>query len=249
MRFDVLTLFPSMIRWPFEEGIMAKALKKGKIELHVHNIRDYAAGPHSITDDYPYGGGEGMVLKIEPIVRAIEHLQGIEPKGYVILLTPQGIAFNQKEAIRLSMKERIILICGRYEGIDERVITGGWVDEEISIGDYILTGGELPAMVVMEAIARLLPSVVGNEGSLKRDSFQEGLLKYPQYTRPPEFRGLRVPEILFSGHHERIKRWRRREALKRTLFRRPDLLQAACLSEEDREMIEEIKRESKKGED
>jgi tRNA (guanine37-N1)-methyltransferase len=243
MRFDILTLFPSMIRWPFEEGVIGKAIKKGKIELHIHNIRQYADDPHGVVDDYPYGGGEGMVLKVEPIVRAIESLQKIEPKGHVILLTPQGRSFNQKEVIRLSIKERIILICGRYEGVDERVTEGGWVDEEISIGDYVLTGGELPAMVVVEAVARLIPGVIGNQGSLINDSFQEDLLKYPQYTRPPEFRGLRVPDILFSGHHERIKMWRRREALKRTLLRRPDLIQRASLSETDMAMIEEIKME------
>lgn len=247
MRFDVLTLFPSMFRSPFEEGVIGRALKEGRIELHIHDIRQHALDRHRVTDDYPYGGGEGMVMKAEPIVRGIEDLQKIKPRGHVILLAPQGKPFVQSHAVRLSAKKRLILVCGRYEGVDERVMISGSVDEELSIGDYILTGGELAAMVVIEVAGRLVPGVVGNQSSLCRDTFQDDLLKYPQYTRPADFRGMKAPEVLISGHHEMIRKWRRREALKRTLMRRPDLLQKACLSKEDMKLLEEIKREDQRG--
>lgn len=247
MRFDVLSLFPSMFRMPFEDGIIGRALKEGRLALYLHDIRDYAVDRHRVTDDDPYGGGEGMVMKAEPIIRGIEALQKIKPRGHVIMMAPQGEPFAQSHAVRLSMKERLILICGRYEGVDERVMIGGWVDEELSIGDYILTGGELAAMVVIEAVGRLIPGVVGNESSLCKETFQNGLLKHPQFTRPANFRGMSVPKVLFSGHHKMIQQWRRREALKRTWKRRPDLLKKACLSTEDEALLEEIKRGGPEG--
>jgi tRNA (guanine37-N1)-methyltransferase len=247
MRFDVLTLFPSMFRSPFEEGVIGRALERGRIALNIHDLRDYAVDRHRVTDDYPFGGGEGMVMKADPIVRGIEDLQKIKPRGHVILLAPQGKPFVQSHAVRLSMKERLILICGRYEGVDERVMIGGWVDEELSIGDYILTGGELAAMVVIEVAGRLIPGVVGNESSLRRDTFQNSLLKYPQHTRPVDFRGMKAPEVLISGHHEMIRKWRRKEALKRTWIRRPDLFQKARLSKEDEDLLEEIKGKGQRG--
>jgi tRNA (guanine37-N1)-methyltransferase len=244
MRFDVLSLFPTMFRTPFEEGVIGRAIKEGRIELYLHDIRDYADDRHRVTDDSPFGGGEGMVMKAEPIVRGVEALQIIRPRGHVILMAPQGEPLVQNHVVRLSSKDRLILICGRYEGVDERIRIGGWVDEDLSIGDYILTGGELAAMVVIEAVGRLIPGVVGNESSLRKDSFQNGLLKHPQFTRPADFRGIKVPKVLSSGNHEEIQTWRRREALKRTWLKRPDLLQKACLSKRDEQLLKEIKEEN-----
>jgi len=206
------------------------------------NIRDYAEGPHLMTDDRPFGGGDGMVMKPEPIVRALESVPKATEERKIILLTPQGEPFNQAMARSLAALEQIILVCGRYEGVDER-IRSNYVDAELSIGDYILTGGELPAMVVVDAVVRLLPGALGAEEGACQDSFSEGLLEYPQYTRPGDFRGWRVPEALLSGNHEQIRRWRRKESLRRTRALRPDLLARAPLKEEDRALLAEIEAE------
>ncbi len=232
MRFDVLTVFPEMLEEVFRYGVLGRAREQGIIDLNVWDLREYAEGSYRQTDDAPYGGGAGMVMKPEPIVRAIEAAsEGRSPLR--ILLTPQGKRFDQRMAEELAgRKEGLLFICGRYEGVDERV-REGFVDEEISIGDYVLTGGEIPAVAVIDAVARLLPGVLGNEDSAVDESFSTGLLDYPHYTRPPEFRGMRVPEVLLSGNHENIRRWRRQAALERTRERRGDLLDRAELSEEE----------------
>ncbi|MFP6889227.1 MAG: tRNA (guanosine(37)-N1)-methyltransferase TrmD [Nitrospinota bacterium] len=237
MRFDVLTVFPDLLKGIFGYGIIGRAAERGLIEIEIWNLRDFAEGSYRQTDDSPYGGGAGMVMKPEPIVRAIEAI----PDGQApwrIFLTPQGRPFNQKKAEELAGRAGpLVLICGRYEGVDERV-REGFVDEEISAGDYVLTGGEIPAVLVIDAVSRLLPGVLGNEDSARNDSFTMGLLECPHYTRPPEFRGMRVPEVLISGDHDEIRRWRRRASLRRTLKRRPDLLDRAELSEEDRRLLD-----------
>ncbi len=239
MRFDILTLFPKMFHSPFEESILARAIEKGLIHIRTIDLRDFALDKHRVVDDTPYGGGQGMVMKVEPIARAIEWIKSQDPKAWTIYLTPQGKSLNQEILQQLSLRSHLILLCGRYEGIDERV-RDLYVDEEISIGDYVLTGGELAAMVVIDAVSRLLPGVLGSERSAKEDSFFNSLLEYPQYTRPSEFRGVSVPDILLSGNHEAISRWRRKEALRRTALRRPDLLSKAVLSEEDKKLLKEI---------
>lgn len=239
MRFDVLTLFPDMFLSPFKESILGKAIAKGLIELRTINIRDFALDKHRVVDDTPYGGGQGMVLKPEPIARAMEWLKAEDPSAWTIYLTPQGTPFDQEEARRLSARPHLILLCGRYEGVDERVRTL-YVDQEISIGDYVLTGGELAAMILIDAVARLVPGVLGSDRSSEEDSFENHLLEYPQYTRPVEFRGHTVPEVLLSGNHAAISQWRRQEALKRTWLRRPDLLKKANLSESDRKFLEKL---------
>lgn len=238
MRFDVLTLFPGMIASPFAESILGKAADKALIEIRAHNLRDWAEGKHLTTDDTPYGGGDGMVMKIDPIARALQALRRETPGSKVLLMTPQGRRFDQSAAAELSTLPGLIFVCGRYEGIDERV--RGLVDAEYSLGDFVLTGGELPAMMIIDAVARLLPGVLGSSGSAVHDSFADGLLEYPQYTRPVEFQGERVPEILLSGNHLAIARWRRREQLRRTLERRPDLLETLELSESDRQLLDEL---------
>jgi tRNA (guanine37-N1)-methyltransferase len=239
MKFDILTLFPKMFSSPFQESILGKAIEKGLIQIRTINIRDFTLDKHQIVDDTPYGGGQGMVMKGEPIARAIEWVKSQNPSVWTIFLTPQGKPFNQKMAQELSCRSHLILLCGRYEGIDERV-RKLFADEEISIGDYVLTGGELAAMVLMDAVSRLLPGVLGSDRSAEEDSFFQSLLEYPQYTRPPNFRGMEVPEVLLSGNHAAISRWRRTEALRRTWMRRPDLLEKARLSNEDRELLKEI---------
>lgn len=240
MIFDILTIFPTMVEGYFQAGLLKRAQEAGQFQVRVHDLRQYAQGKHRVTDDYPYGGGQGMVLKAEPVAAALEALT--TERTWVALMTPQGVLFSQQLAWELAKKEHIIIICGRYEGVDERVAES-LVDTEISVGDYILTGGELPALVVVDAVARLLPGVVGDEASVREDTLEGGLLKYPQYTRPRLFRGLPVPEILLSGDHGRIARWRRKEALKRTLMRRPDLLRHALLNPEDEALLEEIRSE------
>jgi tRNA (guanine37-N1)-methyltransferase len=239
MKFDILTLFPKMFSSPFQESILGKAVEKGLIQIRTINIRDFTLDKHQVVDDTPYGGGQGMVMKGEPIARAIEWVKSQNPSVWTIFLTPQGKPFNQKMAQELSCRSHLILLCGRYEGIDERV-RKLFADEEISIGDYVLTGGELAAMVLMDAVSRLLPGVLGSDRSAEEDSFFQSLLEYPQYTRPPNFRGMDVPEVLLSGNHAAISRWRRTEALRRTWMRRPDLLEKARLSNEDRELLKEI---------
>lgn len=241
MRCDVITLFPKVIKAILSESILKRAIDKGILDIKVYNIRDFTEDRHHVVDDYPYGGGAGMVLKLEPIFRAIDSLKKIEEERLIIFLSPQGTTFNQKIAERLSKESRCLtFICGHYEGIDERV--RAIVDEELSLGDYVLTGGELAAMTVIEASIRLIPGVLGDERSALEDSFSEGLLDFPHYTRPSEFRGMKVPEVLLSGNHEEVRIWRRRESLRRTLERRPDLLERANLSEEDKKLLEEIKQ-------
>jgi len=241
MHFDILTLFPEMFTGPLEASILGKAQQSGLVSVDVWNIRDYALDRHKIVDDTPYGGGAGMVLKADVLVRAIEAVQG-DSKAPVIYLSPQGKVFDQQTAAELAELPHVILLSGHYEEIDERVRTH-WVDVELSIGDYVLTGGELPAMVVVDAVTRLLPGVLGDESSHQQDSFQHGLLDHPHYTRPAEFRGLQVPEVLLSGHHGHIRRYRLKESLRRTMLRRPDLLEKKELSKEERQLLEELASE------
>lgn len=236
MIFDILTLFPGMFASPLGESILGKALERGLITVRVHNIRDHATDKHQITDDRPFGGGEGMVMKVEPIVKALESLKSESPAPRVVLLSPQGRLFCQEIAWELSQLPRLVLISGRYEGVDER-IGEFYCDDQISIGDYVLTGGELAAMVIMDAVTRLIPGVLGNEDSAASESFTEPLLEYPQYTRPREFRGRKVPDALLSGNHESIRRWRRGYALLRTKRRRPDLFERLTLSATDLELL------------
>lgn len=224
MRIDIITIFPSMFDSPFEEGIIKRAREKGLLSLNVFDLRDFTTDKHRKVDDVAYGGGGGMVLRVEPIFMALKHLALFEPPlKRVILLSPQGERFTQEKAKELAQEERLVFICGRYEGVDERVRLGLATDE-LSIGDYVLSGGELACMVVMDAVARLIPGVVGKQECVRRDSFYSGLLDFPHYTRPKLFMGMEVPAILLSGNHEKIERWRRREALKKTMKRRPDLL-------------------------
>ncbi|WP_227766685.1 tRNA (guanosine(37)-N1)-methyltransferase TrmD [Zhaonella formicivorans] len=238
MRIDVLTIFPNMFQGPLQESILKKAQEKGIITVNTVDIRSFSEDKHKRVDDYPFGGGVGMVMKPEPIFAAWEAVHGSVPsaKTRTILLCPQGEVFSQRKAEELAELDHLILICGHYEGVDERV-RDHLVDEELSIGDYILTGGELPAMVVIDAVARLLPGVLGTYSSAEQDSFSDGLLEYPQYTRPREFRGWQVPEVLLSGNHRQISIWRRQQSLLRTKKRRPDLLKSAQLSAEDLELL------------
>jgi len=242
MRIDVLTVFPEVIRCGVDYSIVKRAQEKGVISVFVHNIRDFTEDKHKSTDEPPYGGGAGMVMKPEPIFAAAEHVKAEYWTGQsrVILLSPQGDPFTQRKAENLAECSHVVLICGHYEGVDERV-REHLVDEELSIGDYVLTGGELPALVVLDAVVRLIPGVLGAEESAADESFAEGLLEYPQYTRPADFRGWPVPEILLSGHHGEIAKWRRAQSLKRTLQRRPDLLDAARLTDKDRELLDQLK--------
>ncbi len=239
MKFEVLTLFPGMLDSPLRESIIGKAVDKGLIRIHVHNLRNWAEGRHQVTDDTPYGGGDGMVMKVDPVARALASLRSQSSCSRVLLMSPQGKVFGQADAERLSREESLILICGRYEGYDERI--RGLVDEELSLGDFVLTGGELAAMAMIDAISRLIPGVLGSSGSALTDSHSDGLLEYPQYTRPADFEGQRVPAVLLSGNHQRIADWRRREQLRRTLERRPDLLEKAPLSERDLQMLAELR--------
>jgi len=240
MVFDILTIFPEIFRSPLSESLIKKALDKGVLKVRIWNLRDFTEDKHRTTDDYPYGGGAGMVMKADPIFRAVEEIKANNPDARTLLLTPQGERFHQGLARGLSEQKHWILICGRYEGLDERVRLGV-VDREISIGDYVLNGGEIPALVFLEVISRYVPGFLGSEQSVEEETFSDGLLEYPQYTRPPVIRGMEVPEILLSGNHAEIKRWRRRESLKRTYLRRPDLLERADLSEEDLEYLAELK--------
>ena len=242
MRFDVFTLLPGTFLPYLQSSILEKATSAGLIEVHLHNIRDWTHDRHHVTDDMPYGGGGGMVMKPEPVFEAVESILGSAPSCPVILLTPQGYAFNQRTAQELAGHKQIALICGRYEGVDER-IREHLATDEISIGDYVLTGGELPALVVIDAVARLIPGVLGDPEGAVDDSFASGLLEYPHYTRPPEFRGWCVPDVLLSGDHGKIASWRRKQALLRTLRRRPDLLENASLSEQDLRLLDDIKRQ------
>ena len=246
MIFDVLTLFPGMFTSPLGESILGRAVSQGLFSVRAHNLRDWAEGKHLTTDDSPYGGGDGMVMKPEPVARAIARLREETPGSKVLLMTPQGVPFRQQHARQLSRENGLIFVCGRYEGFDER-IRQTLVDEEYSIGDFVLTGGELPAMVMIDAIARHLPGVLGSNGSVETDSFADGLLEYPQYTRPAVFNGLAVPEVLLSGDHGRIARWRREQQLQRTFERRPELLATAELTEQDQVFIEKLRRQAGSG--
>jgi len=237
MNFDVVTLFPEMFESPFASSIIGKAVSNELMTITAHNLRNWAEGRHQVTDDTPYGGGAGMVMKPEPICRAIEDLKQQRPGAKVVMMTPQGKPFNQHAAETLSAEAGLIFLCGRYEGFDERIRS--YVDAEYSIGDFVLTGGELPAMVMIDAIARLLPGVLGSTGSAEADSFSDGLLEHPHYTRPAEFMGQQVPEVLLSGNHARIAAWRRSQQLQRTLQRRPDLLDKVQLTDDD---LTELKR-------
>ncbi|MBI5902180.1 MAG: tRNA (guanosine(37)-N1)-methyltransferase TrmD [Deltaproteobacteria bacterium] len=237
MRFDILTLFPDFFTSPLNHGVIGRAVSKGILTVGIHNIRDFTDDKHRTTDDYPYGGGAGMVMKVEPVARAIEAVRGAGGmvETTVVLTTPQGARFGQDTALDLKRRGRIAIVCGRYEGFDERI--RGLVDMEISAGDYILTGGEVPALMIMDAVGRLIPDVLGEPSSPEHESFGDGLLEYPQYTRPEEWRGMKVPSVLLSGDHAGIERWRRQESIARTLERRPDLLKKAVLSDEERAFI------------
>jgi tRNA (guanine37-N1)-methyltransferase len=242
MRIDILTLFPQMFEAPFDFGIFKRAIDNGLVSLNLHSIRDYTHDKHHTADDYPYGGGAGMVLRPGPIFEAVEAIRAaLDGPGElpVILLSPQGRLFSQAVARELSQHPHLIFICGHYEGFDERV-REHLATDEISIGDYVLTGGEVPALVVIDTVLRLLPGVLGSEASPIEDSHAEGLLEYPQYTRPADFRGWKVPEVLLSGNHAQIARWRREQIIRRTLERRPDLLDKASLGLEDKKLVERL---------
>ncbi len=242
MQCDILTLFPEVFEPYINSGILRRARAKGLLELKLYNLRQYSENKHLQVDDVPYGGGPGMVLKPEPILRAVETIAQGQKSKRVILTTPQGQPFNQQLARELAGEAYLLIICGRYEGVDERVAQQ-LVTDEISIGDYVLTGGELPALTILDAVTRLIPGVLGNDASAAADSFSEVLLDYPHYTRPAEYKGLQVPEVLLSGNHEQIRRWRRYQALKRTYHRRPELLNELGLSDEDKELLSKIKGE------
>jgi tRNA (guanine37-N1)-methyltransferase len=239
MKLDIVTIFPRMVEAGLAEGVIGRARDRGLLDVAVHHLRDFATDRHHVVDDVPFGGGPGMVMKPEPFFAAVEHV--IERRGRpgaIVLLSPAGRRFSQHEATRLGALGHLLLLCGRYEGIDERVRIR-WVTDEISIGDYVLSGGELAALVVVDVVGRLVPGVVGDERSVEGDSFARGLLDYPHYTRPAAFAGLGVPEVLTSGHHGEIRRWRRQQALRRTWERRPDLLAAAALDDEEQGWLRE----------
>ncbi|MDT2045772.1 tRNA (guanosine(37)-N1)-methyltransferase TrmD [Priestia aryabhattai] len=241
MKIDVLSLFPSMFEGVFGESILKKAQEKQAVELNVVNFREYSANKHQNVDDYPYGGGAGMVLTPQPVFDAVDALtKGSKPR--VVLLCPQGERYTQKKAEELAQEEHLIFVCGHYEGYDER-IREHVVTDEISIGDYVLTGGELGAMVVIDSVVRLLPGVLGNQDSAVKDSHSTGLLEHPHYTRPADFRGFKVPDVLMSGDHQKIAAWREKESLKRTLIRRPDMLEQLELSSQQKKIIAELKNE------
>jgi len=242
IRFDVLSIFPEMFQSPLNYSLLKKAQDKGLIQVFFHNIRDWAQDKHKMTDDAPYGSGCGMVMKVEPVEKALNAVRKQEMDPLVVLMTPQGETFNQKIAAQLTEKNQIIIICGRYEGVDER-IRQHLTDREISIGDYILTGGELSAMVLMDAVSRLVPGVLGNEQSVEGESFSQGLLEYPQYTRPAQYKGWGVPDVLLSGNHAEIEKWRKMESLRKTYKKRPDLLEKIQLSDDDRIKLQKIKLE------
>ena len=243
MKFDIVTIFPSMIEAGLGEGVVSRGVERGLLNVAVHDLCRWTTDRHRTVDDVPYGGGPGMVMKAEPLMRAVSEIRETRgTPGSVVLLSPQGRTFTQAEAERLGRLEHIVLLCGRYEGMDERV-RDMVATEEISIGDYVLSGGELAALVVVDAVSRLVPGVVGDEQSVAQDSFSRGLLDYPHYTRPAEIAGHRVPDVLLSGHHADVRRWRRKAALVRTLDRRPELIATATLDEEERALFDEIRRE------
>ena len=239
LRFDIITIFPGMFESPFNESILNRARQKGLLEFCVHNLRDYSLNKHKKVDDYPFGGGVGLVMNVEPISRAIEDIKKTRPDARTILMSPSGKPFNQETARRLAAEQNLILVCGRYEGVDERVRLH-CVDEELSIGDYVLSGGEIPAMAVVDAVSRLVPGVLGDENSIVEESFSDRLLEYPQYTRPRDFKGHTVPEVLVSGNHKEIRDWQRKEALRKTAEVRPDLLNGLKLSDQDKATLKDL---------
>lgn len=241
MIFSILTLFPGIFSSPLKESILGKAADKGLVNFNIINIRDFADDPHRSCDDTPYGGGPGMVMKVEPIYGAIEHVKEVLGKAKFVLLTPQGRRFDQFTAERFARSPHICLVCGRYEGVDERVLDH--IDEEISVGDYVTSGGEFPALVLIDAVSRFIPGVLGNDESVSAESFREPLLEYPQYTRPETFMDSSVPPVLLSGNHEEIRKWRRKEAIRKTVLKRSDLLQGFQACEEDRRFMKEIMEE------
>jgi tRNA (guanine37-N1)-methyltransferase len=244
MKFDIVTIFPRMIEAGIAEGVVGRGVERGLLDVKIHDLREFTTDRHRSVDDVPYGGGPGMVMKPEPLLRAVEHIGATRGRpDAVVLLSPQGRPFTQSDAERLERLGHVVLLCGRYEGMDERV-HDLVATEDLSIGDYVLSGGELAALVVVDAVSRLVPGVVGDEQSVAEDSFSRGLLDHPHYTRPVEVAGRRVPDVLLSGHHADVRRWRRKAALARTLERRPELLASASLDEEERALLEEIKKET-----
>ena len=240
MTFDIVTIFPAMIEAALAEGVVGRAIERELIEVAIHDLRNFTTDRHRSVDDVPYGGGPGMVMKPEPIFKALDAIEARRGSPLtVLLMSPQGTRFTQAEAERLSRQGRVVLVCGRYEGVDERVRSR--VHEEVSIGDYVVSGGELPALVVMDAVARFVPGVVGDDQSVAEDSFSRGLLDFPHYTRPASVGSERVPDVLLSGNHAEIRRWRKRESIARTLARRPELLETATLDDEERAILEELK--------
>ena len=243
MKFDIVTIFPRMVEAGLAEGVISRGVERGLLDIKVHDLREYTIDRHRSVDDVPYGGGPGMVMKPEPLARAVEDIRARRgDPDTVVLLSPQGRRFTQGEAARMSALRHVALLCGRYEGMDERIRTLV-ATEELSIGDYVLSGGELPALVIVDAISRLVPGVVGDTRSVEEDSFSRGLLDYPHYTRPSEFSGAKVPEVLMSGHHEQVRRWRKKTAIRRTLERRPELLDTAAMDDEERALLDEIRKE------
>jgi tRNA (guanine37-N1)-methyltransferase len=243
----ILTIFPGMFDSFLAYGNPARAIKAGLLRVEAVDLRDFAEDRHRSTDDYPYGGGQGMIMKPEPVVRAIGHFRALMNDPTVLLMTPQGRLFDQTAAEELARQASMLLICGRYEGYDERIRR--FVDHEISVGDYVLSGGETAALVVIDAVSRLIPGVIGANSHIGGESFYSGLLEYPQYTRPRIYEGMEVPRVLLEGHHEMIRKWRKKQALARTLTRRPDLLKKRALDSEDEELLEEIRREAQDGEE
>jgi tRNA (guanine37-N1)-methyltransferase len=247
VKIDIVTIFPKMVQAPLAEGIVGRAIERGLLDVQVHDLRDHTDDRHRVVDDLPFGGGPGMVLKAEPLFRAVEHVRATRGHpGAVLLTSPDGRRLTQAEAQRLAAMDHVVVLCGRYEGVDERV-RRHLATEEMSIGDYVLSGGELPALVIIDAVARFVSGVVGDERSVTGDSFARGLLDFPQYTRPADFRGMTVPPVLLSGHHGDIDRWRRREALARTLARRPEMLADAGLGPEDETLLLELLAQREKG--
>jgi tRNA (guanine37-N1)-methyltransferase len=243
MRFDILTLFPGMFAGPFDESIIRRGRDKQLIDIAIHNIRDWATDRHQTADDAPYGGGAGMVMKVEPLTASIEAVKTRHPASTVVMTSPQGRRLTHQVASELAGRDGLIIVCGRYEGIDERV-RAICIEDDISIGDFVLSGGEIAAMTIVDAVTRLIPGVLGSDESAESDSFCDGLLEYPQYTRPPEFRGLAVPDILLSGNHELIRKWRRSESLRKTRLLRPDLICDSLLTKEDRKLIAAMDRDN-----
>jgi tRNA (guanine37-N1)-methyltransferase len=236
MRIDFVSIFPRMFAGFVSEGVIARGVKQGALDIRVVDLREYATDRHRSTDDEAYGGGPGMVMLAEPVLRAVEAIGG----GHVLLTSPQGRRFDQRVALELSLKQHVVFLCGRYEGFDHRVVEALQPDE-ISVGDFVVSGGELPSMIMADAIGRLVPGVVGNSGSVEEDSFFSGLLDYPHYTRPEELRGMRIPDVLLSGHHEKIRKWRKEQALRATLEKRPDLLENADLDDEAQEILRRLR--------